>query len=407
MQGGAAKGLALTAYTLIAFLENQHKTQLYRNTISKALDYIVKNLEGVDDIYALALSSYALNLAQHARKDVVFNIFESKAHSSADYEWWKKSIAKDDRNPWHSLPSSVDVEMTAYGLLTYLQRGLVQDALPIMKWLISQRNEQGGFASTQDTVIGLQALAKLAERLSSSVTDITVSFTYPGGSATPIKVNKGNSMILQKQEFPGKVRKVDITASGTGFALVQVSYQYNLNVTGAYPLFTLDPQVDKNSDRNHLQLSICSGFVGSQGVNESNMAVMEVTLPSGFTVDTDALPSLEVSQNVKRVETKHGDTVVVLYFDKMTKKEYCPTVSAFRTHKVAKQKPVPVTIYDYYDSSRRARVFYEPKVATLCDICEGEDCSTSCSGKSYSQSNQNNKQSSDASKLQYFLLFSG
>ena len=47
------------------------------------------------------------------------------------------------------------------------------------------------------------------------------------------------------------------------------------------------------------------------------MAVMEVTLPSGFTVDTDALPSLEVSQHVRRVETKNGDTVVVLYFDKV------------------------------------------------------------------------------------------
>lgn len=51
--------------------------------------------------------------------------------------------------------------------------------------------------------------------------------------------------------------------------------------------------------------------------NESNMAVMEVSLPSGFTVDMDALPSLEVSQHVKRVETKHGDTMVVLYFDKV------------------------------------------------------------------------------------------
>lgn len=89
----------------------------------------------------------------------------------------------------------------------------------------------------------------------------------------------------------------------------------------------------------------------------------------------------------------------------MIRKEYCPTISAFRTHKVAKQKPVPVTIYDYYDSSefkllkqflkinfleeknrtnlnfctaRRARVFYEPKTATLCDICEGEDCGDVC-----------------------------
>lgn len=47
------------------------------------------------------------------------------------------------------------------------------------------------------------------------------------------------------------------------------------------------------------------------------MAVMEVSLPSGFTVDSDALPSLQASQNVKRVETKNGNTVVVLYFDKV------------------------------------------------------------------------------------------
>ncbi|XP_021920080.1 CD109 antigen-like isoform X2 [Zootermopsis nevadensis] len=407
MQGGAAKGMALTAYTLIAFLENQqYSNQLYRNTINKALDYIVRNLDGVNDVYALAISSYALNLAQHSAKDAVFNLFESKAQSSGDLKWWQKSLGKDDKkNPWYALPNSVDVEMTAYGLLTYLEHGLVQDALPIMKWLITQRNEQGGFASTQDTVIGLQALAKLAERISSSAVDINVSFSYSGGSPANMKVTRANSMILQKQELPGKVRNIDISASGSGFAVVQVSYHYNLNVTGAWPLFTLDPQVDKNSDSNHLQLSICSGFVGAQGVNESNMAVMEVTLPSGFTVDSDTLPSLQMSQNVKRVETKNGDTVVMLYFDKMTKQEYCPTVSAFRTHKVAKQKPVPVTIYDYYDSSRRARVFYEPRVATLCDICEGEDCSRACSSKPYSHSHENHSSAAARVLLSSVCLF--
>ncbi|GFG28314.1 hypothetical protein Cfor_11328, partial [Coptotermes formosanus] len=83
MQGGAAKGLALTAYTLIAFLENQQDSnQVYHNTINKALDYIVRNLEGLDDVYALAVSSYALTLAQHSAKDAVFNLFESKARTS-------------------------------------------------------------------------------------------------------------------------------------------------------------------------------------------------------------------------------------------------------------------------------------------------------------------------------------
>jgi len=50
-----------------------------------------------------------------------------------------------------------------------------------------------------------------------------------------------------------------VTATGTGLAIIKVSYRYNVNVTGAWPLFSLDPQVDKNSNANHLQLSVCSG----------------------------------------------------------------------------------------------------------------------------------------------------
>lgn len=84
----------------------------------------------------------------------------------------------------------------------------------------------------------------------------------------------------------------------------------------------------------------------------SDMAVMEVNLPSGFTADVDSLPSLEVSHNVQKVETRNDGTKIILYFNNITRYEDCPTVSAFRTHKVAKQKPVAVVIYDYYDSCK-------------------------------------------------------
>lgn len=47
------------------------------------------------------------------------------------------------------------------------------------------------------------------------------------------------------------------------------------------------------------------------------MAVMEVTLPSGYTADPDSIPNLRASPYVQRVETRDGDTVVVLYFDKV------------------------------------------------------------------------------------------
>ena len=50
----------------------------------------------------------------------------------------------------------------------------------------------------------------------------------------------------------------------------------------------------------------------------------------------------------------------------------CPTIEAYRTYRVAQQKPAPVLVYDYYDQSRRARSFYDVVPATLCDICEEE-----------------------------------
>lgn len=43
--------------------------------------------------------------------------------------------------------------MTAYALLTYLQRELVEDGLPILHWLVSQQNDQGGFASSQVSIL--------------------------------------------------------------------------------------------------------------------------------------------------------------------------------------------------------------------------------------------------------------
>lgn len=43
------------------------------------MDYIVKNLESLDDIYAYSLAAYALELAEHTAKDFVFRTFESKA----------------------------------------------------------------------------------------------------------------------------------------------------------------------------------------------------------------------------------------------------------------------------------------------------------------------------------------
>ncbi len=51
--------------------------------------------------------------------------------------------------PYLKPAASRDVETTSYALLTYAQRGEIDRAVPILKWLGSRQTAQGGFGSTQ------------------------------------------------------------------------------------------------------------------------------------------------------------------------------------------------------------------------------------------------------------------
>jgi CD109 antigen len=300
MQGGSSKGIALTAYTLITFLENKNYADEYRNTINRALDYIVRNFNQLDDNYSLAIASYALQLARHGSREAFFSKLDSKAESKDGMKHWEKQIAEsDEKSPWNLHPNSVNVEMTAYALQTFLQAGLDSDAIPIMKWLISQRNENGGFQSTQDTVVGIQALSQMASKIYVPNNNIAINLKYNEGTAAQMGVNPGNALILQKYDLPPSVTNINVSATGRGFGILQLSYQFNMNVTGAWPRFVLDPQVNRLSTKDFLHLTVCTSFVPDNLTEKSNMAVMEVAFPSGFTFDIDTIPFLRDTNNVK------------------------------------------------------------------------------------------------------------
>lgn len=52
---------------------------MYNKIINKAIDYIITNLKISDDVYTLALASYALQLANHTSKDTILQSFDKKA----------------------------------------------------------------------------------------------------------------------------------------------------------------------------------------------------------------------------------------------------------------------------------------------------------------------------------------
>lgn len=176
-----------------------------------------------------------------------------------DTKWWTRF----DLLKTNAIKSSktLNIEITSYGLLGILESGRYAEGFPHFKWLLNQRNNKGGFISTQDTVMGLQALAKFAERI--SVKDNNIEITVKADNLLndttthQFSVNPENALIYQIHELPSTVRKINITATGHGFALFQLSYNYHTNKIESEPSFKLKSNILNSSNEVFLKLQVC------------------------------------------------------------------------------------------------------------------------------------------------------
>lgn len=152
-----------------------------------------------------------------------------------------------------------------------------------------------------------------------------------------------------------------VNATGKGCSLVELAYRYNVNAPDAQPAFVLKPN-PVLLDEDHMKLDISVSYHPKDSVQQSNMVILEVSMPSGFIVCTENLDGLKKRiPIVKRTETKNDDTVAIIYFDYVTSKTIDLKIIGVRKCVVTQQKPTSIIIYDYYDNALTAREFYSLK----------------------------------------------
>ena len=93
--------------------------------------------------------------------------------------------------------SSASVEMTAYMAATLVMQERMDEALPSIKWLGKQRNSQGGFVSTQDTVVALQAISMYSQKVESFPMKMTVKVMQRGKQLKKFSLVEDNKLLLQ------------------------------------------------------------------------------------------------------------------------------------------------------------------------------------------------------------------
>jgi CD109 antigen len=296
LQSEASEGVGLTAYVLLALMANNPANK-YDVAIKKATDYIVERLTTVDHLYSLALSAYALQKQGHSSAAALLDKLNKKAKDNDGLKWWENNPSTS-ANYWWSYTSTTNIEITAIALTTYAEAGMDTEAFPILQWLIKERNSRGGYYSTQDTILSIQALTRIASRLYVNQTDINVAITYEPEGLFNVKVNRANVIALQSFELSLNTKSINFDCQGRGFAVAQVAYKYYVLVPEPAPRFNLDVKIRDSLTAKKLNLTVCSSFIADEQTKSSNMAIVEVTFPSGYTFDRDTLDKLRSTSDV-------------------------------------------------------------------------------------------------------------
>lgn len=363
MQGGIrSNSFALTAYVLIAFAENEEVFKRYKSVMTKTTNYIANNLYNMTDAYELSLATYGLMLAKHGNRiDFLERLVELSSYDNKTSErFW-------ERNP-------VSVEVTAYAMLSFISNDKLFESTPMMRWLNRQRYGLGGFPGTQDTFVGLKALATFAARSSGAKNDYRVTVKYSPNFLRTFDVDKNVSMSTQELDIPNNIRNMKVEVEGTGHGFFQVWYQYYQNIQVAKHRFNITINQLNTTTDNVQQLDVCVNYNTGEAYKLSSMALVEIYLPSGFVVEADAIT--DKTGRIQKIERRFSDTSIVVYYDNMGPESDCFQVTAYRRYKIALHLPSYIKAYDYYNDESYGIKQYEGKVLQLCDICEDDDCET-------------------------------
>ncbi|XP_070764603.1 C3 and PZP-like alpha-2-macroglobulin domain-containing protein 8 [Enoplosus armatus] len=436
LQGGIHGKISLTAYVVAALLETGITTEEEKVAVAKAKDFLESNTYSADDPYTTALSAYALALLRSPYAPLALRRLNHMAITQDGLTHWSltgSTMTDEDTFMGFSdgLSQSVvsaEVEMTAYGLLTYTLLGDVASALPVVKWLSQQRNALGGFSSTQDTCVALQALSEYAILSYVGGVNLTISLASTNlDFQETFELNRDNKKLLQSAKIPSIPTGLFVSAKGEGCCLMQIDVSYNLPDPVSKPAFQLkvdlkepfqerhlqppassssssssrhpssrsrsradnrselnrkrrapidddDPAAHQDKMDFHISLEVCARWLHS---GSSNMAVIEVPMISGFRADVESLERLLMDKRVGLKRYELNGRKVLFYFDEIPSQcMTCVAFQAVREYIVGKTAPVPVKIYDYYEPAFEATRFYNVSESSPLarELCDGPTC---------------------------------
>ncbi|RXN03911.1 alpha-2-macroglobulin-like protein [Labeo rohita] len=363
MKGGVNDNVTMTAYITASLLELE--IPVTDPVVTKSLSCLRSVIEDVKNIYTIALLAYAFSLARDTdTRQQLFKKLEDVAISDGSHLHWSQSGSADDSD-------SLAVEISSYVLLAVLTTDSVTPAdlgfaNRIVSWLVKQQNAYGGFSSTQDTVVALQALSLYATKVFSSEGSSTVT-VQSAGDTHYFDVNQDNKLLYQEKQLQNVPAKYSIEVKGSTCVSVQVYAVYQITMLYNIPpppqtIKTLSVEARVTGDclrsaGQNLMMNFTVTYNGTQA--STNMVIADIKLLSGFTADTSMLGSSPhtYAPLVERVDSE-GDHVIVYLKEVPKNIPMSYRLQLKQGFHVRGLRPAVIRVYDYYQTSDQTETAY-------------------------------------------------
>ncbi|NWU47821.1 A2ML1 protein, partial [Dromas ardeola] len=361
LKSGVDDEISLGAYVAAALLElgQPLKGKLMQATL-RCLQQAAHN---ITNTYTEAVLAYAFALAgdYETTQELLYKLEEQAIKSGGKIHWSPKPSSLDSTDIWPDT-QSVNIELTAYVLLAYLSKprvhaGDMATAAGIVAWLTQQQNAYGGFASTQDTVVALQAVAKYAAKTFSTSGQLLVRVKSQRGFEKAFEVTRQKRLLVQQAaltEVPGQFL---VQAHGSSCIFAQTVLRYHEPAPRAAVTFTLRVNTEltncSQANARVLTIRILASYIGSRVT--SNMVIMEVSLLSGFILAPRSRMLVRTLESEKRwleeedaMASFSPSLLISFHLHKLNDESQTFILQLEQVIQMKNLKPAIIKVYDYY-----------------------------------------------------------
>jgi CD109 antigen len=266
-------GPITTAYVLYSFADSEEKVSgikaIHATTISKAFDYLFAQVDTLD-LLSLTFLCLSANIFQEARKGVAFTRLDRMAFKNEYTQRWPTSVLLDEAFPYIYFVYRFQPDLHA---MYRVGNGLVQYMV--------------------DNVDRMSAAAKVS--MIGTINDYTVDWAAPNfqmqmefsstnssmsmsSEKTTVVIDSSNRHLKSTYEMDSSAKMINVMASGTGLATMEMTYEYNLMAGDVVDAYTLALNLT-SAMSTEWQLNVCAS---SKQTPNPTVSVMEIKFPPGF-----------------------------------------------------------------------------------------------------------------------------